>query len=83
MPRVIFFRRVTETPLANCNEIRPMQYENGYITYSSDQNGIYNRYLGWFDSAISYIDTTTHYRYFTNSYPISNYNRNIRTKFCS
>jgi len=68
-------RRVTETPLVN--EIRPMQYENGYITYLSDQNGIYNRYLGWFDSAISYIDTTTHYRYFTNSYPISNYNRNI------
>lgn len=74
-PESNILRRVTETPLAN--EIKAMQYEQGYITYLSDQNGIYNRYLGWFDSAISYIDTTTHYRYFTNSYPISNYSRNI------
>ncbi|MCD4694934.1 MAG: hypothetical protein K8S16_01740, partial [Bacteroidales bacterium] len=68
-------RRVTKTPLAN--EIQAMEYQDGYITYLSDQNGIYNRYLGWFDSAISYIDTTTHYRYFTNSFPITNYSRNL------
>ena len=68
-------RRVTKTPLAN--EIQPMEYEDGYISFLSDENGIYNRYLGWFDSAISYIDTTTHYRYFTNYFPISNYSRNI------
>ncbi len=68
-------RRVTNTPLAN--EFQAMAYEPGYITYLSDQNGIYNRYIGWFDSAISYIDTTTHYRYFTNSFPITDYSRNI------
>ncbi len=68
-------RRVSQTPLSN--EIQAMEYEPGYITYLSDQNGIYNRYVGWFDSAISYIDTATHYRYFTNSFPITNYNRNI------
>ncbi len=68
-------RRVTSTPLAN--EYQAMTYEPGYITYLSDQNGIYNRYIGWFDSAISYIDTTTHYRYFTNSFPITDYTRNI------
>ncbi|MCB2222329.1 MAG: hypothetical protein KQI35_18240 [Bacteroidetes bacterium] len=68
-------RRVTESPLSN--EIAAMEYEPGYISFLSDKNGIYNRYLGWFDSAISYIDTTTHYRYFTNSFPITNYSRNI------
>jgi hypothetical protein len=68
-------RRVTDTPLAN--ELHAMKYEPGYITFLSDENGIYNRYIGWFDSAISYIDTTTHYRYFTNSFPITNYSRNI------
>jgi len=30
-----------------------------------------------FDSTISFIDTTTHYRYFIESKPLSNYNRNI------
>ncbi|MCF8369383.1 MAG: hypothetical protein K9G76_10105 [Bacteroidales bacterium] len=68
-------RRVTKTPLAN--ETQAMEYQKGYITYLSDQNGIYNRYLGWFDSTISYVDTTTHYRYFTNSFPISNFSRNV------
>ncbi|MCB0807218.1 MAG: PD40 domain-containing protein [Bacteroidales bacterium] len=68
-------RRVTKTPLSN--EIMAMPYEKNYITYLSDQNGIYNRYIGWFDSAISYIDTTTHYRYFTNSFPVTDYSRNI------
>ncbi|NOX46738.1 MAG: hypothetical protein GXO89_07145 [Chlorobi bacterium] len=68
-------RRVTKTPLAN--EIQAMEYENNYITFLSDANGIYNRYLGRFDSAISYIDTTTHYRHFTNSYAVTDYSRNI------
>ena len=68
-------RRVTKTPLAN--EIQPMEYEPNYIAYLSDANGIYNRYIGRFDSAISYIDTTTHYRYFTHSYPVTDYARNI------
>ena len=68
-------RRVTNTPLAN--EIMAMPYQKNYISYLSDASGIYNRYIGWFDSAISYIDTTTHYRYFTNSFPITNYSRNI------
>lgn len=68
-------RRITETPLVN--EIKAMEYEKGYITFLSDQNGIYNRYIGWFDSTISYIDTATHYRYFTNTFPITDYSRNI------
>lgn len=47
------------------------------FSYIADNNGILNRYTAVFDSAISYIDTTTHYRYFINSVPATNYDRNI------
>lgn len=47
------------------------------IAYIGDENGILNRYTATFDSAISYIDTTIHYRYFINSLPVTNYDRNI------
>jgi hypothetical protein len=67
--------RVTRTPLAN--ETQPMPYSPGYFTYLSDANGVNNRYVARFDSAISYVDTTTHYRYFIRSYPVSNYSRSL------
>lgn len=69
-------RRVTSTPLAN--ESHAMEYLPGYITWLSDKNGINNRYFGWFDSTINYVDTAIHYRYFTNSIAITDYSRNIR-----
>jgi WD40 repeat protein len=47
------------------------------FAYVGDQNGILNRYTATFDSAISFIDTATHYRYFINSVPVTNYDRNI------
>src|SRR5690606_38852459 len=47
------------------------------FTYIGDADGTLNRYTAEFDSAISYIDTTTHYRYFINSAPVTNYDRNI------
>ncbi len=68
-------QRITNTPLAD--EIQPMEYSDGYLTYLSNQNGIYNRFLAKFDSVISFIDTATHYRYFTTAFPVTNYNRSI------
>ena len=68
-------RRVTNTP--EVNEVQPMPYADGYFTYLSDENGIYNRFLARFDSTITYIDTATHYNFFTRSVPVTNYNRNI------
>ena len=68
-------KRITNTPLAN--EIDPMPYSDNYLCYLSDENGIYNRFLAKFDSAISFIDTSTHYRYFTNAFPVTNYKRSI------
>jgi WD40 repeat protein len=67
--------RITNTPLAD--EIQPMPYADGYLSYLSNQNGIYNRFLAKFDSTISFVDTATHYRYFTKAFPVTDYNRSI------
>ena len=69
-------KRLTDSPLAD--DIQPMEYSPGYITYLSDENGIYNQYLGRFDSTIARVDTAVHYRYFMNAYPVTNYPRNIQ-----
>ncbi len=68
--------RVTNTP--DANETNPMPYGEGYFTYLSDESGINNMYMARFDSAIAYVDTTIHYRYFTESFPVSNYQYSIR-----
>ncbi|HEC43241.1 MAG TPA: hypothetical protein ENI20_10470 [Bacteroides sp.] len=59
------------------NDVQPFAIGPNKFTYLSDQNGIINRFVADFDSTISFIDTATHYRYFSQSYPISNYGRNI------
>jgi Tol biopolymer transport system component len=68
--------RVTNTP--DVNEVQPQEYSKGVISYLSEANGIYNRFIGVQDSSISFVDTTEHYRYFYNSKPITNYQRNIQ-----
>ncbi|MBN1199312.1 MAG: hypothetical protein JXA23_08170, partial [Bacteroidales bacterium] len=68
-------KRITNTPLAD--EAQPFPYADQYLCYLSDANGIYNRYLARFDSAITFIDTTTHYRYFTDAFPVTNYKQSI------
>jgi len=68
-------KRVTKTRLAN--EIQPVSYSPGYFSYLSDANGVYNRYAAKFDSTVSYVDTTVHYRYYTRTFPLTNYPRNI------
>ncbi len=68
-------RRITNTPLAN--EIYPMAISYNKFAWISDENGIYNRYVGQFDSTVSFIDTATHYRYYTNYSAVTNYNSNI------
>ncbi len=67
--------RVTNTP--QTNETQPQEYGKGVISFLSDANGIYNRYIGVLDSSISFVDTIEHFRYFYNSKPITNYQRNI------
>ncbi len=73
-PKLIKF---TDTKFAT--EKEPLPYDNKYITFLSDKNGVYNRYIGMLDSSISFIDTITHYKYSTTTKPVTNYARNIET----
>lgn len=68
-------KRVTNTRLAN--EIQPAPYSPGYFSYLSDANGVYNRYAATFDSTVAYVDTTVHYRYYTQTFPLTNYPRSV------
>jgi WD40 repeat protein len=67
--------RITNTP--EIDENSPHGYGSGAYTFLSNENGIINRFWGIYDSTISHIDTTVHYRYFTNSYALSNVSRDI------
>ncbi len=59
------------------NHIQPLYKGDDQFIYLSDKSGIYNQYIAEYDSTIAFIDTTIHYRYYANSYPLTNYNRNI------
>ncbi|MBE9517442.1 MAG: hypothetical protein IMY68_02695 [Bacteroidetes bacterium] len=59
------------------NHTQPLSPRRNEFFYLSDKNGIVNRYYARYDSTISLVDTTIHYRYFANSFPLSNYKRNI------
>ncbi len=59
------------------NHTQPLSPGQNKFFYLSDKNGIVNRYYAEYDSLISLVDTTIHYRYFANSYPLTNYDRNI------
>lgn len=67
--------RITNTPFSDENF--PGQYDDKHYTYLSNENGINNRFIAYYDSAISYIDTTVHYRYFTVTATVSNYSRDV------
>jgi hypothetical protein len=57
--------------------MHPMPLGPDKIQYLSDQNGIVNRYIARIDSAISYVDTVIHYRYFAKTDPVTNYSMGI------
>ncbi len=67
--------QITNTTLAN--EIQPYYLRKNEFAMLSNEQGLYNQYIAQYDSLISHIDTATHYRYFTNTIPITNYSRNI------
>lgn len=68
-------RRVTNTP--QVNEWQAQPWDSTHFSFLSDKNGINNRYVGYFDSAVAYIDTGMHYRYFASSIPVTNYKYGI------
>ncbi len=69
------------------DETKPEEFKKDKYFFLTNRNGISNRGIAIFDSAISFIDTSIHYRTFTRTYPISNrafsiddydYNKNTR-----
>lgn len=59
------------------NKTFPFEKQNNEYLFLGDNNGIINRYYAAFDSTISFVDTTIHYRFYTNENKLSNYPRNI------
>ena len=64
-------KRLTNTPLVD--EKHPYSYDSKHYTYISNKNGIYNRFIAFKDSSISYIDTSIHYNYFNVTERLSNF----------
>lgn len=67
--------RLTATP--DANELMPAQYDQRNYAFLSDRDGILNRYLVRYDSVVSHIDTTVHYRYFTVEERLTDLRRSI------
>ena len=61
--------RITNTK--NIDERTPFAYNQGKYTYLAAKEGVYDRYVARYDSVISRIDTTVHYRYFTETQRLS------------
>ena len=59
------------------NEVNPFEIADQEYYYLNDLNGINNLFYGKYDSTISFIDTTIHYRYFLKEKPLTNFSRNI------
>lgn len=59
------------------NETSPFEIKEKEYYYLNNKNGITNFFYGKYDSTISYIDTSIHYRYFLQEKPITNFSKNI------
>ena len=68
-------QRLTNTRFSN--ELQAFQLSHGHYTFLSDSIGIINRMAINYDSTIASIDTAVHYRYFTRTFPVTNYPTSI------
>lgn len=68
-------KRMSSTP--GVNEVQPAQYDSASYTYLSDRGGLMNRWLVTYDSAVTAIDTSVHYRYFTRDQRLTDLRRGI------
>ncbi|WP_157754634.1 hypothetical protein [Salinivirga cyanobacteriivorans] len=53
------------------NQTKPIVLGKDYYLYLNDQNGIQNRFVANYDSAIQFVDTAIHYRFFTEQKPLT------------
>jgi Tol biopolymer transport system component len=75
MRRNPVLERITNTP--GSDETHPFEFSQGEYSFLSNQNGINNRFIALYDSTIARIDTVIHYRYFSNTYALTNVSRDI------
>ena len=68
-------KRITSTPLAD--ERQPAAYDSVTYTCLGDAAGVMDRYFIRTDSAISHIDTTVHYRYYSRIERVTHLKRSI------
>jgi len=59
------------------NRLQAISTSKTSLSYLGNTNGVVNRYSARFDSAISFIDTATHYSYHIKSVPVTNYSTDI------
>ena len=68
-------RNLTNQRLSS--SILPKSFTGNKLFYLNDSCGYFNLYEALFDSAVSHIDTTVHYRYFMVSKPLTSYTSSI------
>jgi hypothetical protein len=59
------------------NKTYPNEVNHNKFIQLSDNYGIINRFISKFDSTVSFVDTTIHYRYYAETAPLTQYARNI------
>ncbi len=59
------------------HKTNPNEVDRNVFIELSDNQGIINRYISKFDSTISFVDTTVHYRYYAETAPLTKYSRSI------
>lgn len=70
-----YLERITDTP--ELIEYDPYEYKGRQYTFLADYQGNINRYVAEYDSVVSRVDTTIHYRYYTIADPLTNYATDI------
>jgi hypothetical protein len=56
----------------------PVEIEKNRFVSLDNESGVFNRYINEFDSVISFVDTTVHYRFLANSQALTNYSTDIQ-----
>ena len=67
--------RLTQSGFFATNQLKAV--ENASVIFASNENGIQNLQKATIDSAIAFIDTSTHYRYSGKISYLSNYSGNL------
>jgi hypothetical protein len=59
------------------DRFQPDRLPDNKYYFLGDDNGLRNRYVAEYDSAVVSIDTTVHYSFYTHTAPLTNHSRNI------